>query len=266
MKKRLIGGFFVAAITLIIFLSGGIVTAAILTVVSLIGLYEFMRVYSLEKTPLAILNYIGTVVVYGLLYLEQSRFLFPFLILLLMLTLSIYVICFPQYKDHEIAKSFFGFVYITIFLSYVFRIRAMNSGLLLCFFILISSWGNDVFAYFVGSAIGKHKFSPKVSPNKSVEGFIGGIAGAALLGYLFALIFGIGKGIPFSGLYCAVIAAIGSIPAVIGDLAASAIKRDNEIKDYSNLIPGHGGMVDRIDSVLFTAPIIYYLVILFNIV
>lgn len=264
MKERLIGGFFVAAITLIIFLSGGIVTAAILTVVSLIGLYEFMRVYSLEKTPLAILNYIGTLVVYGLLYLEQSRFLFPFLILLLMLTLSIYVICFPKYKDHEIAKSFFGFVYITILLSYVFRIRAMDSGLLLCFFILISSWGNDVFAYFVGSAIGKHKFSPKVSPNKSVEGFIGGIAGAALLGYLFALIFG--KGIPFSGLHCAVIAAIGSIPAVIGDLAASAIKRDNEIKDYSNLIPGHGGMVDRIDSVLFTAPIIYYLVILFNIV
>lgn len=264
MKDRLIGGFFVAIVTLIIFLSGGIVTAAVLAVVSLIGLYEFMRVYSLEKSPFAFLNYIGTLVVYVLLYLEQSQFLFPFIILMLMVALSIYVICFPRYKDHEVAKSFFGFVYITILLSYVLRIRAMDSGLLLCFFILISSWGNDVFAYLVGSAIGKHKFSPKVSPNKSVEGFVGGILGAALLGYLYALLFS--KGIPFSGLYCAIIAAIGSIPAVIGDLAASAVKRDNEIKDYSNLIPGHGGMVDRIDSVLFTAPIIYYLVILFNIV
>lgn len=264
MKERLIGGFFVAVITLIIFLSGGIVTASLLTVVSLIGMYEFMKVYSLEKSPFAVLNYLGTVAIYVMLYAEQSQFLFPFIILLLMVTLSIYVICFPTYKDYDVAKSFFGFMYISILLSYVFRIRALESGILLCFFILISSWGNDVFAYFIGSAIGKHKFSPKVSPNKSVEGFIGGVLGAGLLGYLYALIFS--KGIPFSGLYCAIIAAVGSIPAVIGDLAASAIKRDNKIKDYSNLIPGHGGMVDRIDSVLFTAPITYYLVILFNIV
>lgn len=264
MKDRLIGGFFVATITLIIFLSGGIVTAALLAVISLIGMYEFMKVYSLEKSPFAMLNYLGTVAVYVMLYLDQSQFLFPFIILLLMVTLSIYVICFPKYKDYDVAKSFFGFMYITILLSYVFRIRALESGILLCFFILISSWGNDVFAYFIGSAIGKHKFSPKVSPNKSVEGFVGGVLGAGLLGYLYAIVFS--KGIPFSGLYCAIIAAVGAIPAVIGDLAASAIKRDNKIKDYSNLIPGHGGMVDRIDSVLFTAPITYYLVILFNIV
>lgn len=264
MKERFIGGFFVVTITLIIFLSGGIVTALVLTAVSLAAMHEFMKVYSLEKTPLAVLNYLGTGGIYVILYLAKSQFLFPFIILLLMVALSIYVICFPKYKDHEVAKSFFGFMYITILLSYVFRIRTLDSGMLLCFFILISSWGNDVFAYFIGSAIGKHKFSPKVSPNKSVEGFIGGVIGAGLLGYLFALAFN--KWIPLSGLSCAIIAAVGAIPAVIGDLAASAIKRDNEIKDYSQLIPGHGGMVDRIDSVLFTAPITYYLVILFNVV
>lgn len=264
MKDRLIGGFFVAVITLIIFLFGGIVTAALLTLVSLIGIYEFMKVYSLEKSPFAVLNYLGTVAIYVILYLDQGQFLFPFIILMLLVTLSIYVICFPKYKDQDVAKSFWGYIYITILMSYVFRIRALEPGMLLCFFILISSWGNDVFAYFVGSAIGKHKFSPKVSPNKSVEGFFGGIFGAGMLGYLFAVVFS--KGIPLSGLSCAIIAALGAVPAVIGDLAASAIKRDNQIKDYSNLIPGHGGMIDRIDSVLFTAPIIYYLVILFNVV
>ena len=134
---------------------------------------------------------------------------------------------------------------------------------MLCFFILISSWGNDVFAYLVGSAIGKHQFSPKVSPNKSIEGFVGGILGAALMGCVYAVIFA--KDIPFSGVYCAVISALGGIPSVIGDLAASAIKRDNEIKDYSHLIPGHGGILDRFDSVIFTAPVIYYLVALFNV-
>jgi len=122
---------------------------------------------------------------------------------------------------------------------------------------------NDIFAYFVGSAIGKHKFSPKVSPNKSVEGFIGGVVGAGFIGFLYGVVFA--KYIPLSSLYCGIIAALGAIPAVIGDLAASAIKRNNNIKDYSNLIPGHGGIIDRIDSILFTAPIIYYLVELFNI-
>lgn len=264
MKDRLIGGFFVALITLIIFLAGGIVTPLLLTVISIIALYELFRVYSLEKSPLAFLDYIGTVVLYILLYFNQSQFLFPMIISMFMLALTLYVIYFPKYKDHDITKTLFGFIYITVLLSYVLRIRQLESGMQLCFFILISSWGNDVFAYLVGSAIGKHKFSPKVSPNKSVEGFIGGILGAAALGYVYALLFA--KWIPLSGVSCAVIAAVASIPAVIGDLAASAIKRDNQIKDYSKLIPGHGGMVDRIDSVLFTAPIIYYLVVLFNVI
>ena len=121
-----------------------------------------------------------------------------------------------------------------------------------------------MFAYLTGSAIGKHKCTPKVSPNKSLEGFIGGIIGAGITGFLFGVLFK--QWIPLDGIYCAFIAAIGAIPGDIGDLAASAIKRNNDIKDYSNLIPGHGGMVDRIDSVLFTAPIVYYLVVLFNIV
>lgn len=263
MKNRIIGGFFVGAITLIILLSGGAVSALLLTLVSLAGVYEFMKVYGLHKTPFAVLNYIATIAVYMMLYLKQGRFLFPTVILFIMLLLAVYVICFPKYKDHEVAKTFFGFIYVTVLLSYVFQIREMESGMLLSFFVLISSWGNDIFAYFVGSAIGKHKFSPKVSPNKSVEGFVGGVIGAGILGFLYEIVFP--NGLPFSAIQCAIIAAIGVIPAVIGDLAASAIKRDNEIKDYGDLIPGHGGVVDRIDSVLFTAPITYYLVVLFNI-
>ena len=263
MKNRLIGGFFVALVTLITLLAGGVVSAVILMIISLIGMHEFLKVYSLEKTSFAVINYLATVVLYVFIYLGKSQYLFPILLFVLMLILTVYVCAFPKYKDTDMAKAFFGFVYITVLLSYVLRIRSMESGILLSFFILISSWGNDVCAYFVGSAIGKHKFSPKVSPNKSVEGFVGGVIGAGLIGYLFGVLFA--DGIPFSGMYCAMIAALGSIPAVIGDLAASAIKRDNGIKDYSNLIPGHGGMVDRIDSVLFTAPITYYLVALFNI-
>lgn len=263
MKDRIIGGFFVVLTTLVMLLPGGAVSALVLNIISLIGLFEFYRVYTLEKSILAYIGYLGTIVFYILLYLEKDAFLFPMVIIFLMILLAFYVFVFPKYKDKDVVKVLFGFIYVTVMLSYVYRVRSMESGLMLSLFILISSWGNDVFAYLIGSAIGKHPFSPKVSPHKSVEGFIGGILGAALMGYVYAVIFA--KNIPLSGLYCAIISALGGIPSVIGDLAASAIKRDNEIKDYSHLIPGHGGILDRFDSVIFTAPIIYYLVELFNI-
>ena len=264
MKDRVIGGIFVILMTLIMLLPGGIVSAAALAAISSVGIYELYRVYSLEKSVFAGVAYTGTVFFYGLLYFEQEDFLLPFILLILMILLVIYVIMFPKYKDKDVEKAFFGFIYLTVMLSYVYRIRSLEAGLMLSFFILISTWGNDVFAYLVGSAIGKHPFSPKVSPNKSIEGFVGGIAGAAFVSYIYAVFFK--NEIPFRPIYCAIIAAIGAIPAVIGDLAASAIKRDNGIKDYSHLIPGHGGIVDRFDSVIFTAPIIYYLVVLFNII
>lgn len=263
MKNRLIGGFFVGLITLITLFAGGLVSAVILTIVSLVAITEILRVYSLDKSPFAILSYIATFFWYIFIYFTKTQFLLPTAIVLLLLMLAVYVCAFPKYKDTDMMKAFFAFIYVTVLLSFVLRIRSMEAGLLLAFFVLISSWVNDIFAYFVGSAIGKHKFSPKVSPNKSVEGFAGGVLGAGVVGLLYGIVFA--KQIPFTSLYCGIIAALGAIPAVIGDLAASAIKRDNNIKDYSNLIPGHGGMVDRIDSILFTAPIIYYLVELFNI-
>ena len=263
MKNRLIGGTIVGIITLIALFAGGIVSALILAIASVIGIREIMKVYSLDKSPFALLNYLGTVLLYGCIYVDKTEFLFPLILGVLLISLTIYVCAFPKYKDVDVMKSFFGFIYAGVLLSYVLRIRTMEAGMLLAFFVLISSWINDIFAYFVGSAIGKHKFSPKVSPNKSVEGFIGGVAGAGFIGFLYGVVFK--EYIPFTGIHCAIIAALGAIPAVIGDLAASAIKRDNGIKDYSNLIPGHGGILDRIDSILFTAPIIYYLVELFNI-
>ena len=110
--------------------------------------------------------------------------------------------------------------------------------------------------------IGKHKMAPVLSPKKSVEGGIGGILGAALIGVLYALAINHWGGAEVSVLTYAIIGAAGGAISQIGDLAASAIKRYHNIKDYGKLIPGHGGILDRFDSVIFTAPIIYYLAIL----
>lgn len=262
MKDRLIGSVFVTIITLIMLFTGGIVSAIVLGTVSIFGLYEFMKVYHLEKSVFSYINYIGTIALYTILYLKKEQFILPMLIFMIMISLAMYVFMFPKYKDNDIMKSFFGFVYISILLSYIFRVRALESGILLTCYIFISSWGNDVFAYLVGVSIGKHKFSPKVSPNKSIEGFIGGVIGAGLIGLLFAVLFA--KNVTNANIYYTMIAALGAIPAVVGDLAASAIKRNNDIKDYSHLIPGHGGILDRFDSVIFTAPIVFYLVEIFQ--
>lgn len=125
--------------------------------------------------------------------------------------------------------------------------------------IFLSSWGCDTCAYCVGMLIGKHKMAPRLSPKKSVEGGIGGILGAALLGALFALAMNQWAGAEASVLHYALICAVGGMISQVGDLAASAIKRNHDIKDYGKLIPGHGGILDRFDSVIFTAPVIYYL-------
>lgn len=259
MKERIIGGFFVALVTLIALLSGGIVTTCILTVVSIIGLWEYLRIHSLEKTLFAYVDYAFAIIIFVLVYLNKGNLLFSAMIMFLMILLAIYVFNFPKYKDDDVAKVVFSFIYVPIMLSFVLMIRNMEFGLYLAFYLLIASWGNDVCAYFVGRTIGKHKLSPKVSPNKSVEGFVGGILGAFLIGLLYAMVFP--EMLPFtSSIWGGIVAAVAAMASVIGDLAASAIKRNHDIKDYSSLIPGHGGILDRFDSVIYIAPIIYWLV------
>ena len=181
----------------------------------------------------------------------------------LLFLLSAYVLTYPKFKDFDMMGAFLPFIYVGIMLSYIYRIRALEHGIVLVYLVFVSSWVNDVFAYLVGRTIGKHKLSPILSPKKSIEGFFGGIAGAALFGCIFGAVFNkFVAATDLAILKFAVIGAVGAIPAVIGDLAASAIKRNHDIKDYGKLIPGHGGIMDRFDSAIFTAPIVYYLLTL----
>jgi phosphatidate cytidylyltransferase len=120
-------------------------------------------------------------------------------------------------------------------------------------FILI--WTNDTFAYIVGKSIGKHKLFERISPKKTIEGALGGILGSVLVSIIYSYYF-----IPKYVIHFAIIGLIGSILGQIGDLVASMFKRYCEIKDYGKIMPGHGGILDRFDSILFTAPLVYYYV------
>ena len=136
----------------------------------------------------------------------------------------------------------------------------LENGLYLAFLVFFCSWGCDTCAYCVGMLIGKHKMSPKLSPKKSIEGAVGGVLGSALLTALYCFIFRGPMALTGAEIgILALIAAIAGLISMVGDLTASAIKRNYDIKDYGHLIPGHGGILDRFDSMIITAPIIYFL-------
>ena len=160
----------------------------------------------------------------------------------------------------DIAITLFGICYIPLFLMYMPLLMGSENGKLLVWFIIIAAWGTDIFAYIVGKTMGKHKFS-QISPNKSIEGCIGGIIGQAVLTLIYALVINTYLGMNINYLYIAGISILLSIIGQIGDFSASSIKRYVGIKDFSNLLPGHGGMLDRIDSLIFIAPFAYFLLL-----
>ena len=212
-------------------------------------------------------SFAGTAVYYCLLLTGMKEHYGVIASLVLVVILMCYVGAFPKYRAEQAAEAGFGFFWVAVMPSYIFLIRDERDGLLNVWLVFLSSWVADTGAYFVGRACGKHKMTPILSPHKTIEGAVGGILCAGLSGILFKALVGL-----LAGLWPAVfinsdahmwqyfvVCAAGSVISIFGDLCASAIKRDKGIKDYGKLIPGHGGILDRFDSVIFTAPIIYFL-------
>ena len=158
----------------------------------------------------------------------------------------------------DIAITFFGICYIVLFLMFMSIIRNMENGKFLIWYVFISSWLTDVFAYITGKTIGKHHFTD-ISPNKTIEGCIGGTLGATICMIIYTVILNNFAEFNINIALITITGIILSIVGQIGDLSASSIKRYAGIKDFSDLIPGHGGMVDRVDSVIFIAPFAYLL-------
>lgn len=258
-KTRLISGIVLVIIALVTIISGGPILFGTLMLISLIGLNELYKVVKIDKTMLGFSGYVATIIYYLLLFFEVKYDHMLFVIAVLIAMMAIYVFAFPKYVSEQAVTGFFGVFYVSVMLSFIYQTRVMEEGLFLVALVFLCSWGCDTCAYCVGVLIGKHKMAPKLSPKKSVEGAIGGLAGAALLGMLYALAINRWGGASASPASYALICFVGGMISMVGDLAASAIKRNHEIKDYGTLIPGHGGILDRFDSVIFTAPVIYYL-------
>lgn len=257
--KRLISGIILVIIAGVTIIAGGNVLFGTVLAISLIGQFELYRVLKIHDTILGAIGYAMTLLFYGLTYMD-SALIFPAFIGFFLLTLALYVFRFPVYSGEQVMATIFGFVYVPLMLSFIYKLRIANSGYLLVWIIVLASWGNDTCAYCIGMLFGKHKMAPKLSPKKSIEGAIGGLIGAGALGFLYGFfletqieVFG-----SFVPIACMILCVTGGFISIVGDLAASAIKRNYEIKDYGYLIPGHGGILDRFDSMIFTGPVIYY--------
>ena len=233
------------------------------SIIALMALHEYFNSFKEEKgnKALRIIGYISVLIITFMHSIPKESTLkliatiIPVSILVLF---SQIIMSDMKYNIKDIAITFFGICYIVIFLMFIPVIREMPNGRILIWFVFIAAWGTDTFAYSVGRRIGKHKFT-KISPKKSIEGCIAGILGAIISLLIYTLVCNIAFKTSFNYFVVILIGLVLSLVGQIGDLAASSIKRYTGIKDFGNLIPGHGGILDRIDSVIFIAPFAYFL-------
>lgn len=182
--------------------------------------------------------------------------------LLIVLVFCLMIFSNGKYNLVDISVTLFGILYVPFLLSFVTLTRNLENGYIYIWLIFMGGWVTDTFAYFTGVTLGRTKILPKVSPKKSLEGSIGGVFGCSAAIMVFGILLGDALGgVP--AYHFIILGVLCGIISQVGDWAASAIKRFVNIKDYGKVMPGHGGVLDRVDSILFVAPIVYFYIELF---
>lgn len=263
--KRIVSGVVLFPIFAVIVIFGNKYLVDIfISIVAIMSLHEFYNAFkeSGKANPIQWIGYV-TAGLICFIHLIPGEYVLPCIILIILINiLALFtqvVVTTMKRNITDIAISLFGVCYIVFFLIFAPLIRDnLENGKILIWFVFFTAWGTDIFAYIIGKNFGKHKFT-ELSPKKSIEGCIGGIIGATILVLGFTVVCNNIWNLEISYFYAFGISVFLSIISQMGDLAASSIKRHCEIKDYSNLIPGHGGILDRIDSVIFILPFAYFL-------
>ncbi len=275
MKQRIISGVIVAAVAIAAIITGGYFFDVLVLLFGCVAIFEFYTAFSKKGySPVRPAGLFYTALL-GVMIFLKSDSLFeirvnigksgdlnifaPVFLLFVMILLVLIVVKHDDHNIADISVTLFGGFYVTFLISYFVKLRFMDGGIYLFFLALASAVATDTFAFFVGKAIGKRKLIEAISPKKTVAGSIGGFLGSIVIITAYGLVLwftGAYKGLAVY--HYPIIAAVSGIISQFGDLAASAIKRYAGIKDFGKLIPGHGGILDRIDSYLFTIPVVYY--------
>ena len=263
---RVITAIIGIALAAVVIQTGGWVFAAAIALLSVIGWFEYVRMFRQHGERAAFIPGVVILILFlGIALLGNSSEFMAVCILGALVIMSGSVIFRGSFSIIDASITLAGVIYIGGSFSYLLMLRfiesgqqvtplgMMSTGNALVWIALIGTWASDTFAYFAGSTLGAHKLCPSVSPNKTWEGFAGGLVGTIISvmlvgGYFF------GYGLPEMALLGLCIALV----ATLGDLVESVIKRYTGIKDSGNIIPGHGGVLDRFDSVMFSVPFVYY--------
>ncbi|MEH7085445.1 phosphatidate cytidylyltransferase [Neobacillus drentensis] len=258
MKQRIITGVIAAALFLPIVYFGGFPMVLLTYFLATIGLYELLK---MKKLNIFSVNGVLLVLfLWVLLFPEKYHHILDsfyyskveICIALILLLLTITVITKNQFTFEDVSFSILSAIYVGIGFYFFFETR-QDGGLVFILYSLFMIWATDSGAYFIGKALGRTKLWPEISPNKTVEGSIGGIACAVLVAVLFALFSDINVGL----LSLMGITVVLSVFGQIGDLVESAFKRHFNVKDSGSILPGHGGILDRFDSLLFVWPLLH---------
>lgn len=269
MKTRIISAVIGAIILITILRLGSIALGIGLLMLAIAGINEFYNaVGHAGYKPIRIIGYLACLPVFLISFSEEYRITsyvdlfksinyFSFgLFVMIIILFSLIVFLHDRYSLNDIALTFFGILYVPFLLSFIVLTRSLEHGVLFIWIIFLA-WSTDTFAYFSGVFMGKHKLLPAISPKKTIEGSIGGVIGCVAATVLYGVF--IRTQISDIPLYhFIVIGLLNGIISQIGDLGASAIKRFVNIKDYGRIMPGHGGVLDRFDSILFVAPVVYF--------
>lgn len=265
MKTRLITSFIGAVVFFMVLLTPPIVFQIAAVIVTGIATYEIYSVTGIsKKLPLALSGCFGIALcaLLGCMHLNDELITYDVCLLCISLYIA-FMFCLMVF-DHENVKladastAFFVSIFVAVLFSYLIPLREAENGIYIIIALFVGTWCADSGAYFIGVRFGKHKMAPVLSPKKSWEGFFGGILGSVvgMLIYVAVLTFmlQIESNVP-----ALILTAVGcAILGPVSDIATSAIKREFGVKDYGTLFPGHGGILDRFDSVLLTTPFVYF--------
>ena len=261
MKTRIISGLIMAPLLVILYL-GGIWLWAAALLIALMGVHEFCKGWNnIGVHPSRAICYVMTIVLFLTAIPEEDPAVPVFYSNMMMITIWLFLAVaagliygwkINERGPYDAATTVTAMVYIPFFVYHMVLID-MTDYKLFIWIVVIAAFGSDIFAYFTGYFLGKHKMAPNLSPKKTIEGAVGGLIGSSVLSWLFGFIF-----MKEMAAVCLVLGLVGGAAGMAGDLTASAFKRKMGIKDYGNLIPGHGGIMDRFDSVIFVAPVVYY--------
>ena len=258
--KRILTTVFGLPIVALLFVLGNqyVIGIAVL-IASIISMYEYFGAVKKVSKPIQWVGYLANIYIVGAMFLETEKLLhlvalsIPIIMLILFLNV-IFTDMKITFKD--VAYTLVGIMYVPFFFMFLELIRKIENGKILFAYTFVVSWSTDIFAYLIGKHFGKHKFS-KISPKKSIEGCVAGAIGAVIISVIYMVISNKFWGTEFSYGMIALISLGLSLLSQVGDFVASSVKRFVDVKDYGNLLPGHGGMLDRLDSLIFIAPFLY---------